>query len=41
MSRAIRIAEAGGPEVMRLEDVDVPAPAPDEALVRHTAIGLN
>jgi NADPH2:quinone reductase len=41
MSRAIRIAEAGGPEVMRLEDVDVPAPAPDEAQVRHTAIGLN
>jgi NADPH:quinone reductase-like Zn-dependent oxidoreductase len=41
MSRAIRIAEAGGPEVMRLEDVDVPPPALDEAQVRHTAIGLN
>jgi NADPH:quinone reductase len=41
MSRAIRIAEAGGPEVMRLEDVDVPAPAAGEAQVRHTAIGLN
>jgi NADPH2:quinone reductase len=41
MSRAIRIAEAGGPEVMRLEDVGVPPPAPDEAQVRHTAIGLN
>jgi NADPH:quinone reductase-like Zn-dependent oxidoreductase len=41
MSRAIRIAEAGGPEVMRLDDVDVPPPAPDEAQVRHTAIGLN
>jgi NADPH:quinone reductase-like Zn-dependent oxidoreductase len=41
MSRAIRIAEAGGPDVMRLEDVDVPAPGADEARVRHTAIGLN
>ncbi len=41
MSRAIRIAEAGGPEVMRLEEVDVAAPAADEAQVRHTAIGLN
>jgi NADPH2:quinone reductase len=41
MSRAIRIAEAGGPEVMRLEDVDVAPPAADEAQVRHTAIGLN
>jgi NADPH2:quinone reductase len=41
MSLAIRIAEAGGPEVMRLEDVEVAAPAADEAQVRHTAIGLN
>jgi NADPH2:quinone reductase len=41
MSRAIRIAEAGGPEVMRLEEIDVAAPAADEAQVRHTAIGLN
>lgn len=41
MSRAIRIAEAGGPEVMRLEEVDVAAPAAEEAQVRHTAIGLN
>jgi NADPH:quinone reductase len=41
MSRAIRIAEAGGPEVMRLEEVDVAPPAADEAQVRHTAIGLN
>ncbi|MBC8025507.1 MAG: quinone oxidoreductase [Steroidobacteraceae bacterium] len=41
MSRAIRIAEAGGPEVMRLEEIDVAAPAADEGQVRHTAIGLN
>jgi NADPH:quinone reductase-like Zn-dependent oxidoreductase len=41
MSRAIRIAEAGGPEVMRLQDVEVPKPAADDVQVRHTAIGLN
>jgi NADPH:quinone reductase len=41
MPRAIRIHEAGGPDVMRLEDVDVPAPAPGEVQVQHTAIGLN
>jgi NADPH:quinone reductase-like Zn-dependent oxidoreductase len=41
MPRAIRIHETGGPEVMRLEDVDAGVPAPDEAQVRHTAIGLN
>ena len=41
MPRAIRIHETGGPEVMRLEDVDVPAPGQGEVQVRHTAIGLN
>ena len=41
MPRAIRIYEAGGPEVMRLEDVEVPAPAAGEVQVQHTAIGLN
>ena len=41
MSRAIRIHETGGPEVMRVEDVEVGAPAADEVQVRHTAIGVN
>ena len=41
MPRAIRIHETGGPEVMRLEDVDVAAPGVGEVQVRHTAIGLN
>jgi NADPH:quinone reductase len=41
MTRAIRIHEAGGPEVMRLEDVEVPAPGEGEVQVRHTAIGVN
>jgi NADPH2:quinone reductase len=41
MPKAIRIHEHGGPEVLRLEDVEVPAPAPDEVQVRHTAIGVN
>jgi len=39
--RAIRIHEVGGPEVMRLEDVDVGAPAEGEVQVQHTAIGVN
>jgi len=41
MPRAIRIHETGGPEVMRLEDVEVGAPAANEVQVRHTAIGVN
>jgi NADPH2:quinone reductase len=41
MPLAIRIHDHGGPEVMRLEDVDPGKPAPNEAQVRHTAIGVN
>jgi NADPH2:quinone reductase len=41
MAKAMRMHEVGGPEVLRWEDVDVPAPKQGEALVRHTAVGLN
>jgi NADPH:quinone reductase-like Zn-dependent oxidoreductase len=41
MPRAIRIHQAGGAEVMRLEELDVAKPAVGEVQVRHTAIGLN
>jgi NADPH2:quinone reductase len=41
MTRAIRLEEHGGPEVLRLVDVDLPQPGEGEALVRHTAIGVN
>ena len=41
MSRAIRIHEAGGPEVMHLEDIEVSAPGAGEIQVRHSAVGLN
>jgi NADPH:quinone reductase len=41
MPRAIRIHETGGPEVMRLEEVEVGAPEAGHVQVRHTAIGLN
>ncbi len=41
MIKAIRIHQVGGPEVMRLEDVELAAPGPGEALVRHEAIGVN
>jgi NADPH:quinone reductase len=40
-THAIRVHQFGGPEVLRHEEVDVAAPGPGEALVRHTAIGLN
>jgi NADPH2:quinone reductase len=39
--KAIRITETGGPEVMKLVDVDVEKPGPGQVRVRQTAIGLN
>jgi len=41
IARAIRLTEFGGPEVMRLETVDVPDPAAGEVQLRQTAIGFN
>ncbi|MDB5569623.1 MAG: NADPH2:quinone reductase [Hyphomicrobiales bacterium] len=39
--KAIRIHAHGGPEQLRLEDIDLPAPGPGQVRVRHTAIALN
>jgi NADPH2:quinone reductase len=39
--KAIRIHETGGPEVLRVEEIDVPHPGHGEALIRQTAIGVN
>jgi len=40
-TNAIRIHEYGGPDVLRYEQVELVDPAPGEARIRHTAIGLN
>jgi NADPH2:quinone reductase len=39
--RAILIRQTGGPEVLKLEDVDLPTPGPAQARVRNHAIGVN
>jgi NADPH:quinone reductase-like Zn-dependent oxidoreductase len=41
MARTVRFHELGGPEVLRLEDVEVGAPGPGEVRIRVEAIGLN
>jgi NADPH2:quinone reductase len=41
MSKAIRISQPGGPEVLSLETVDIAPPGPGEVQIRHTAIGVN
>jgi NADPH2:quinone reductase len=41
MTKAMRIYQTGGPEVLRWEDVEVGEPGPGQIRIRHTAIGLN
>lgn len=41
MVKAIRIHEQGGPEVMKLEEVDLGDPDQGQVRIRHSAIGLN
>jgi NADPH2:quinone reductase len=41
MTLAVQIDQFGGPEQMKLVDVDVGDPGPGEVRIRHKAIGLN
>ena len=41
MTHAIRIHEAGGPEVLKWEEVDVGDPGPGQVKIRQEAAGLN
>ncbi|GGV22853.1 NADPH:quinone reductase [Actinomadura cremea] len=41
MARTVRFHEYGGPDVLRLEDVEVGEPGPGEVLIRVEAIGIN
>lgn len=41
MSLAVQIDQPGGPEQLKLVDVEVGAPGPGEIRIRHKAIGLN
>ncbi len=38
---AIRVNEFGGPDVLRVEEVDIPRPGQDEVLVRVMAAGVG
>ncbi|MDQ2902225.1 MAG: NADPH:quinone oxidoreductase family protein [Chloroflexota bacterium] len=39
--KAIRIHETGGPEVMRLEEIETPQPQEGEVLIKIAAAGIN
>ena len=41
MTRIIKIEKTGGPEVLKLETINLEKPAPEEVTIEHKAIGLN
>ncbi len=41
MIKAVRVHETGGPETMRIEEIELPPPGRGEVLVRNHAIGVN
>lgn len=41
LTKAIRIEQHGGPEVLQLVEIEVPAPADNEITIRQRAVGLN
>lgn len=41
MARVVRFHEFGGPEVLRIENVEIPQPGPGEVQIRVKALGLN
>jgi NADPH:quinone reductase len=41
MSKAVQIDQHGGPEQMKIVDVEVGEPGPGEIRIRHKAVGLN
>src|SRR5262245_32998289 len=41
MARVVRFHETGGPEVLQIEDLEVPPPAKGEVQISVKALGLN
>lgn len=39
--KVVRVTRYGGPEVLKVEDAEVPRPGPGQALIRVEAVGLN
>ena len=39
--KAVKILKTGGPEVLKIEKINLSKPKPDEVLIEHKAIGLN
>src|SRR5215510_4028968 len=39
--KAVRIHKPGGPEVLQLDEIELPPPGPDQVRIKHTVIGVN
>ena len=40
-AKSVRIHATGGPEVLKVDTIDLPEPRAGEVLIRHTAVGFN
>ena len=41
MTRIVKIEKTGGPEVLKIENIKISDPGPNDALIETKAIGLN
>ena len=41
MTRVVKIKKTGGPEVLKIENIQIEEPKPNEVLIETKAIGLN
>ena len=41
MTKIVKIEKTGGPEVLKLDTIDLKKPSPEEVTIEHKAIGLN
>lgn len=41
MTKAVRVHQVGGPEVLTYEDIEVPPPGQGEVRIKQHAVGLN
>ena len=41
MTRIVKIEKTGGPEVLKIENIKIGNPGPNDALIETKAIGLN
>ena len=41
MTRVVKIEKTGGPEVLKIENIKISEPGPNDVLIKTKAIGLN